>query len=350
MRRLKHPRLEHDGERGVVSVIVALMLAALLSFGAIAVDVSMLYAERTQLRNGADAAALAIAQKCAKDASDPDYCATTSTLAATLANGNANDGLSNIKSVVLDKTNRTVAVTVGSQEAGHTPNQVSLFFARVMGFNTTEVNAPSTVVWGSPEKGPTIFPITVSICQVRGQTGVMQLLQLHGKNANTDCGYGPSGASVQGGFGGLKQDPNQCGALIDIKASTGTAGGSTGLDAPSDCDEILYGWAADMNAGKDVILLLPIFNKVTDTGANAVYGLTTFAAFKVAGWKVGNTGLPYTFHNRFPEVPAPLECREPCRGIIGTFVQYVSLAKGYTLGPVNSDGATVVGFPASPSP
>lgn len=339
MRRLT--RRKHDGERGAVSVIVALMLVAFLGFGAMAVDVSMLYSERTQLRNGADAAALAIAQKCAKSTTDPD-CSTPSSMAAAAAyaNSNANDGLSNIKSIVLDKTGGTVTVTVGSQEAGHTPNQVSLFFARVFGFNTTEVNAPATVKWGSPVKGTTAFPITVSICQVRGQTGVMQLLRLHGTGANPSCFYGPSGAAVEGGFGGLTQDPNSCGAFIDIAKSM--ANGDTGNNPPPNCATTLNSWAADMNAGKDVIVLLPIFNKVTGTGTNAVFGLTTFAAFKVAGWKVGPTGLPYTFRNRSPDVPAALECKEPCRGIIGTFVKYVSLANGYTLGPVNPDGATVV--------
>lgn len=343
MRRLNPGTKVLASERGAVSVIVAMMLVVLLGCGAMAVDVAMMYSERAQLRNGADAAALAVAQKCAKNASDLN-CSDSSSLAGSLANSNANDGLSNIKSIALSKTNRTVTATVGAQEAGHTPNQVSLFLARALGFNSTEVNAPSTVGWGSPEKGPAVFPITVSICQVRGQTGVMQLLQLHGKNQNADCNYGPSGAAVQGGFGGLKQDPGQCGALIDIKASAGTAGGSTGVDPPSNCEALLNGWAADMNAGKDVIVLLPIFNAVTGTGSGAVYGLTTFAAFKVAGWKVGNTGLPYTFHNRYPDVPAALECREPCRGIIGSFVQYVSLAQGYTLGDVNPDGATVVAF------
>ncbi|MEK0155536.1 pilus assembly protein TadG-related protein [Arthrobacter oryzae] len=331
----------YDGERGAASVLVAILLVVLLGFGAIAVDVGMLYAERTQLRNGADAAALAIAQKCAKNAADPD-CSTNSALARSFANGNANDGLTNIKSTVLDKAARTVTVTAGSQEAGKTANEVSLFFARVLGMTSTEVNAPSTVVWGSPEKGTAPFPITVSVCQVRGSTNVIQLLQLHGKDANIDCNYGPSGAFVEGGFGGLKQDPGQCGAFINIAQST--AGGDTGNNAPPNCEATLNGWAADMNAGKDVIVLLPIFNSVTGTGTNAIYGLTTFAAFKVAGWKVGSSGLPYTFRNRTPDVPANLECREPCRGIIGTFVKYVSLASGYTLGPVNPDGATVVAF------
>jgi Flp pilus assembly protein TadG len=342
VRRLSHPRKKYDGERGAVSVIVAIMLVVLLGFGAMAVDVGMLYAERTQLRNGADAAALAVAQKCAKSApsSNDADCSTTSTLAASLANSNAIDSRSNIKSIILDKPNRKVTVTAGAQEKGKSPNEVSLFFARVFGLNTAEVNAPSTVAWGSPEKGPTAFPITVSICQVRDKTDIMQLLRLHGTGANPGCFYGPSGAAVEGGFGGLKQDAGQCGAIIDIAKSM--ANGDTGNNPPPNCETTLNGWAADMNAGKDVIILLPIFNKVTGTGNNAVFGLTTFAAFKVAGWKVGNTGLPYTFRNRTPDVPAALECKEPCRGIIGTFVKYVSLANGYTLGPVNPDGATVV--------
>ncbi len=46
-------------------------MVALLGFAALAVDVGMLYAERTQLRNGSDAAAIAVAQKCAKDADRP---------------------------------------------------------------------------------------------------------------------------------------------------------------------------------------------------------------------------------------------------------------------------------------
>lgn len=339
MRRLTTSASNHDGERGAVSVIVAMMLVALLGFGAIAVDVAMLYAERTQLRNGADAAALSIAQRCAASTNDSG-CSATSALAASLNNSNANDGRSTIQSTTLNLANRTVTVTASAQEIGQPANEVSLFFARALGMNSAEVNAPSTVQWGSPERGPTPFPITVSICQVRNRTDVMQLLQLHGKNANPDCLYGPSGAAVEGGFGELKQDPGQCGAIIDIALNT--AGGDTGNNAPPNCEATLNGWAADMNAGREVIILLPIFNSVTGTGTNAVFKLTTFAAFRVAGWKVGNTGLPYTFRNRSPDVPAALECREPCRGIIGTFVRHVSLASGYALGPINPDGATVV--------
>ncbi len=66
MRRLGRGTAEGNGERGAVSVLVAILMVVLLGFAALAVDIGVLYAERTQLRNGADAAAIAIAQKCAK--------------------------------------------------------------------------------------------------------------------------------------------------------------------------------------------------------------------------------------------------------------------------------------------
>lgn len=338
MRRLKKRR---DDERGGITVIVALLMVVLLGFAAIAVDVGMLYSEKAQLQNGADAAALVVAQKCARNAADPD-CATTSDLAASIVNGNAVDGRSNVRSLALDLPNRTVNVTASAQEQGEEPNKVSLFFANALGITSAEVNASASVQWGSPVKGPTPFPITVSICQVRDKAGVMQLLQLHGKLKNEGCNYGPSGAPVAGGFGGLNQETG-CGAIIDIAASE--SGGDTGNNPPPNCEDTLNSWATDMNAGRDVILLLPIFDSVSGTGSGAIYHLKTFAAFKVAGWKFsgGNT-LPYTFRNKSPDVPSDLECREAiqCKGIIGTFVKYVSLADGYTLGAVDPDGVTVV--------
>lgn len=338
MRRLK---AADSNDRGTVTVIAALLMVVLLGFVAIAVDVGVIYSERAQLQSGADAAAIATAQKCARDAADP-LCSTTSELAKSLANQNTHDGMSNVRAIELNKTARTAVVYTSAKEPGGASNSVSLFFADILGIPTQEVGARASAVWGSPLKGPAPFPITVSICQVRNTSGVMQLLQLHGKFKNESCDYGPSGAPVAGGFGGLKQETGACGAIIDVPASEG--GGATGNDPPPNCEALLNGWAADMTAGKDVIVLLPVFNSVSGTGSGAVYGLTTFAAFKVAGWKFsGGNSLPYTFRNRAPDVPAALECREAlqCKGIIGTFIEYVSLVDGYVLGDVDPDGAAI---------
>jgi Flp pilus assembly protein TadG len=330
-----------QSERGAISVIVAILMVSLLGFTAIAVDVGMMYAERVQLRNGADAAALAIAQKCAKNAADAE-CSTTSPLASSLANSNAGDGLSNIKTTVLDKPNRTVTVTAGAQEAGKAPNEVSLLFARAMGFNTAEVTADSTAKWGSPLSGRTAFPLTFSICQVKDYIGgALQLLVDHGKNANDDCMYGPSGASVEGGFGWLTQDTGVCGGTIDLAVSEG--GSDPGNNAPGNCSTTLQKWVDEINAGRDIVVLLPVYDSVTGTGNGAIYHMISFAAFKVTGWTfTGADSLPYTFHNTSPYVSSALACNGNCRGIIGSFVKYVSLADGYTLGPVDAYGATIV--------
>lgn len=59
-------RLKRDD--GAVAVIVALLSVALLGFTALVVDVAVLYQERRQLQNGADAAALSVGQGCAAGA------------------------------------------------------------------------------------------------------------------------------------------------------------------------------------------------------------------------------------------------------------------------------------------
>ena len=54
-------------ERGATAVLVGILLVPLVGCLAIALDVGALYVERGQLQNGADAAALAVAQECAED-------------------------------------------------------------------------------------------------------------------------------------------------------------------------------------------------------------------------------------------------------------------------------------------
>lgn len=350
MRRIASPA---GSEQGAVAVIVALMMVVLLGFAAISIDVAKLYSERAQLQNGADAAALLVAQKCANSATvppssstDPD-CSATSPGAATVVNGNAVDKLSNVKYIALDQPGRVVQVTTGAKESGGDTNSVSLFFAGVLGFPSAEVSAQASASWGSPTAGRGGFPLAVSICQVKDDVGgALQLLQNHGNNANDDC-TGPSGTPVPGGFGWLTSDPGACGATVDITAPEVSS--NPGADAPAQCAAELQRWIDDINAGKEVVVYLPVYDKVTASGRNAEYRLVSFAAFQVTGWKFsGASSGPdnvYTFQNRASAatgVTAATECRNNCRGIIGKFVRYVSLADGYTMGPVDPNGARIV--------
>lgn len=322
MRGLGNKRVKYDGERGAVSVIVALMLVALLGFGAIAVDVGMLYSERTQLRNGADAGALAIAQICAKSATDP-ACSASSSMAAGLANGNANDSLSNIKSTALDKTNRSVTVTVGSQESGHTPNQVSLFFARVFGVKTTEVNASATVKWGTPSKGPVILPLAIAHCKLNipagGTTGPEQVLN----QSVNGCG------GIPGGFGWIQGTGTATACAITMTAGSSSNPGiwfdsDTGASVPTICT------AADFTQMNDQTVLLPLYDIATGTGSSGKFYVKGFAAFHVTGYHFASIG----WTNGGSSVPN--------KAIRGYFVKFVSLSEAFELGNVPDYGASVV--------
>lgn len=329
-----------DGERGGISVLVAILMVVLLGFAAIGIDVGKIYFERAQLQNGSDAAALMIAQKCAKanGAADAD-CDQSSPLAQVLASGNATDGKSRIKSVALNKDNRTVAVTTGAEEAGSAPDSVSLVFARMLGFPSAGVTASSSASWGSPTEGTAPFPLAFSICQVSGLVGgAAQLVQNHTANANPDCPLGPAGKTVPGGFAWVAQSPGRCSALVNLAVKQ--SGSDTGNDGPSNCDAVLTTWATELAAGKPMVVLLPVYEDVSGTGSGASYTLVAFAALSVTGWKfTGVDKLPLVYNNAPAAGP---QCKGECRGIIGTFVKYVSLSDGYTLGPVSPHGATAV--------
>lgn len=83
-----------ESERGAVALVTAIFLTGvLIAVGMITIDVGRVYSERGQLQNGADAAALAVAQSCAKDPTcDTDQ-------ADDYANDNANDGSADIVEV-----------------------------------------------------------------------------------------------------------------------------------------------------------------------------------------------------------------------------------------------------------
>lgn len=315
-------------------------MVVMLGFAAISIDVAKLYSERAQLQNGSDSAALMIAQKCAKNEADPN-CSAAAPMAPDLANKNAVDDVSNVKAIALDKPSRTAQVTAGAKEAGSTTNNVSLFFAGVLGIPSAEVSASSSVRWGSPVEGTTPFPLAFSVCQVFGMVdGATQLLQNHTSDANVDCPRGPAGKTVPGGFAWIVQSTGQCGGLVNLAVNQ--SGSDTGNDGPSNCDAILNKWAAELSAGRPVTVLLPVYEDVSGSGSGASYDLLAFASFSVQGWAFsGADKLPMVYNNA-SSPDKNLQCKGDCRGIIGKFVNYVSLTDGYKLGPVSPYGATVV--------
>ena len=87
-------RHQQQTDRGAILPLVAISMVVLLGMGAMVIDVGHLYAERRQLQNGADAAALAVAQSCAQG-----NCGPYTSMAQDYANLSARDGVSTVREI-----------------------------------------------------------------------------------------------------------------------------------------------------------------------------------------------------------------------------------------------------------
>jgi hypothetical protein len=300
-------------------------MVAVLGCAAIAVDVGAMYAEKAQIQNGADATALAIAGDCAKGLS----CATAMTAPGNrLADANANDSSTGVFSVTQPNAT-TVRVETNAREAGSGNDRFSLFFARVLGFETSQITAVAEASWGPPESGTTL-PWTVSECVFRRYLTSSQLAELdstgnftgdptathillrYDETAPDYPGCADQNGYQPGGFGWLETDDG-CSAEIDIDA---TVEGQPGNHFPtaSECDAVLAHIMEEP-------ALVPLFDTATNGGENTEYTLVGFAAFEVTGYKFGGPSLTHVD-------PAAPSCTGNCRGLQGYFSRFVSLGEG----------------------
>lgn len=289
-------------ERGAVAVLVALLLVVLLGFAALAIDVGRLYAEKVQMQNGADAAALAIAQDCARRGTALCQPAAPGT-ALQYAKANSNSGMADAAAPAFPAPG-TVTVTTSARDANG-PG-ITLQFAPIIGQERSEVNATSTAMWGAPSGLSTALPVAFSECQF-DLSGKTQLLTLHG--TSTCASSSPSGQLIPGGFGWLTPDSGSvCGTTVAI--ANPAAASKNGNSVPN--GQICKTAFRDLQGQ---VVLLPVFDSINSNGDFHIKG---FAAFQMLGYNFpsqswNNTGTP--------------KCTGSCTGIIGKFVRYVTLIK-----------------------
>ncbi|MFF0943876.1 pilus assembly protein TadG-related protein [Kocuria sp. CPCC 205300] len=333
---LQRTRDQHraQGERGAIAVMTALTLVVLLGFAAIAIDVGMMYEERAQLQNGADSAALAVAQNCIEK---PLLCFSSApSIAETIARDNTRDALSDIASLTFP-TSASVHVQTrvsdGKADTGH----LALSFAPLLGIDDPAIAAEATVGWGGPGTGPATLPIAVSHCQATKaleQSGTRVVLDITGKSPLPGCTY--QGKEVPGGFGWFRQGSKaECGQETSYEEVVFS---DPGNDFAESCDDVLNGL---LNKSIGDTLLLPVYDRTTDSGNNAKYHLAGWIAFKIEGWKFGGNATGDSGVNVREHANAGL-CTGSCRGIIGTFVRYASLDELYTDDGPLTYGAAVV--------
>ncbi len=360
-------RLKRKDDRGAIAIIVALMMVVLLGMATLVIDVGSLYAERRQLQNGADSAALAVAIDCAKTT-----CAGSSSAFATAsrhANANANDGTATVTNVcgtapglpACSPAPQVAAwdcppqpasgpmatapyVLVRTQTLSNGTNVMPPFLARVLvsGYTGTTVKACARAGYGAPSSA-TVISATESLCEWNAATSngtnyapappyppnpaasYDRVIYLHTTSKAGSCPAGPSGADVSGGFGFLDDPNGNCSTTV---SSTGTYGDNTGTSVSQPCKDALTA----AQAGKYVIYL-PVYNSVTGTGTNGVYTLKGFAAFVLTGYHLPGFSIASWLTGAVP-------CSGSDKCISGFFTQGLIPAGG-TVGGV-SMGATVI--------
>lgn len=296
--------------------MVGLLMVPLIGCLAIAVDVGALYAERAQLQNGADAAAIAVARNCALTGS----CAGSVAIAQTFANANANDDAAAVDDVTFPTTRSARVVTSTIDDGAGAMRHP---FASIIGTDSSTVRAEATAEWGSPSSSSLVLPLAISLCEFTpALTGALQLIRYDQNVPNCER---PAGHPIPGGFGWLDLIDGQCASQMGLGNTTLFS--NSGNDYPAVCGPTLTGL-------EGTTIIVPIFDDSAGTGANGTYHIFGFAAFTITGWKFsGNPDLTNTD-------PAAPSCTGNCRGIQGRFVRWTSLDPGELGGP--NLGATII--------
>jgi Flp pilus assembly protein TadG len=359
--------LRDDGGRGAVAVLVAVLIGAgvLLGMAALVVDVGQLYQNRAELQNGADAGALAVAKSCAQGTCTPS-------IATQYANENASrltGGQANVNSVC--GVNGTVTVVAGTcpvaknvcpanppaganyvdvETSTLLPNGSHLLppvFAETLAgsshYSGSTVYACAQAEWGAPLSATTVG-FTISACTWDEATGTAdkkgnptgnppvlappppyppnpstsldQVVYLKGGPTGS-CTTEPNGAAAPGNFGWTADPNSTCGTFI----SGGTYGGSTGNSVSQACKPLLQSWQQNRT-----VLEVPVYVKVSGTGANATYTLKGFAAFVITGYKLPSMTATDWVKNNVP-------CSGGSSCISGFFVHDLVTESGSLGGP-----------------
>ena len=230
---------------------------------ALTVDVGLVHAERRELQERHDAAALAVAQQCAVG---PGCDASTGGLANTYADDNALDSNSRVTTVCGSGATlpgcpaaagpsltrcasslpnglegwaevRTRTETAGGQTL--LPPRFARALAGNGSYAGTDVRARAA--WGTPSSAIPALPVTISLCEWNRMTGngsnfapappystgyptsYERAIYLHNTTGATNCPAGPSGSDLPGGFGWLES--SGCSATVSATAGLTTTPG-----------------------------------------------------------------------------------------------------------------------------
>lgn len=311
-------RLRND--RGAVAVVVAILMVPLLGFAAISIDIAATHAERQQLQTGADAAALAIAQDCARDEFS---CSAPQGTAQYFASANSH---SDAASAVPQISNQRVRVSNDAKREH--------WFAPVLGIDSTDVHASATAGWGAVSGGTAMLPLAFNRCvfehalDASGGLPSDETVTLYyaGESIPSACKNddedNQGNQFTPGGFGWLQTDGDTCETKSEIGEESTV---DTGASPSNGCEP------EDFLELENQIVLLPLFDEYGGQGAGGWYRVSGYAAFKI-------TGIYFTGQYRWGT-----SCSGSERCVEGEFVEYIDQSGHFDYSPAAPDhGASVV--------
>ena len=306
MRRLTRRRPEE--EQGAVLILVVVATSVIVAMAALVVDVGSMRDERRQLQNGADAAALGVAQVIGQTC-PAGGCGSSALLSAaqSLGDGNARDDAVTIDAVQPDYATKRVTVKTSTRERNGGTILPYWFGQAITGTSGRTVRATAVASWAGLRRA-SVIPLTLSKCEYDRATAnstvfdapVVILFHTRARPCP-----GVSSLDLPGGFGWLADtndgNPNDC----NITPSAGdTVRDDSGLPGtPHACDMSTL-------LGKDI--LLAVYDSLTGTGSNGIYHIHGFGEFHLTGYRFSN-------NNSGGTVP----CRAPETCIGGYFIRFV---------------------------
>jgi Flp pilus assembly protein TadG len=315
---------------GVSVVLVGILLAVLLALSGMAVDLGAVFAERRELRNGADAAALAIAEDCGRRTRSCDE-GTASATAQSYADANSHDAASAVESVELVRSSATtgeVRVVTGAWDAAAEQAGVRVPLLSLLGFHRVEVGAAATAIFDHPATGEGL-PLIIDTCEFDKAggygSGSLVTLYFHSPSATDPppeaCPANPAHWDFPGGFGWL--DPNN--GVCDVALSAGDwVHADEGNNVPRNCDPA---WLAAYIL--DQTILIPMY--VDLDAHDKLYAVAGFSAFHVTAYKL-SSGNQYTRPAGFR---CPLNPADTClQGYFTTTTVFTGQAGGDDYGVV----------------
>lgn len=278
MNRRQHAdRADH----GAVAIIVAVTMTVFMGLLAVAVDAGQLWTQRRALVKATDAAALDAAQQGARG--EP----TCAVVAARLAANAPTD----------EQRCEQGAAGAASWVRVEAARTVDFVFAPVFGVSSSGVRSASTARWGTPVRATGLRPFGACAGHPdvqdlsAGGDGATVRLQIGRDGEDDDCDTDAPGQFLWWDFdGGSNATPEVREWLVN------------GFDGEVAVGDLVEGGPGRRNALESTLrsmasrrqeVVVPLYNELSGSGANARYRVAGFLGAVVTDVKMGGGGEDY---------------------------------------------------------